>query len=295
MNNMINGKVIKAISGTFYVDCGNKVYECKARKKTRYVGSEVTVGDNVQFIMSKEGDYGSIENVLPRRNCLIRPRISNIDRAFIVISTIPTADLLLIDKIIVNCAKEKILPFIVVNKTDLSDNNFYKEIQESYSDVVEKILYISTYNGNGMAELKNELIGNTSCFLGQSAVGKTSIVNFITGNDYEIGSMSTKIARGKNTTRYSEIYTIYDNTYVVDTSGFSLLEGLDINSNDLCLYYSDLFAYSKDCRFNMCSHTTEPNCAVIQAVKEGKINNHRYERYVALFNELRETEKNKYD
>ncbi len=291
MSNLFEGKVIKGVGGVFTVltEKGERA-ECKARKKTRYRGSEVLVGDNVA-IADENGSF-VIEKVEERRNSLVRPRVANVDKAFIVLTVKPAADLLLADKIIVNCIKENVLPYIVVNKCDITNEEFIDEIREDYGAVAEKIIVASAEEKVGMDEIRSEIKASVCCFVGQSAVGKTSIMNVITGQLNETGGLS-KIDRGRHTTRHNEIFPVCGG-FLIDTAGFSLLDEIDVRHEDLCLYYSDFTDFSGNCRFDMCTHTSEPDCAVISAVKEGKISKRRYERYLALYNELKERERRKY-
>jgi len=291
MNKTLKGKVIKGVGGLFTVRTEEGLFACKARKKTRFSGSELLVGDNVEILTHTE-DEATVEKVFERKNSLIRPKIANIDKAFIVITTEPYADLLLIDKIIVNCIKEHISPYLVINKTDIVDDNFKRMISDDYGDVASRILYVCAANGDGVDTLTAELNGSVCCFVGQSAVGKTSLLNAITGSSLETGGLS-KIMRGRHTTRHNEIFAV-NGGFLVDTAGFSLLEEMNIPSDDLSLYYAEFTDLAENCRFNMCNHINEPDCAVKKALQEGKISKGRYERYVDLYKEIKEEEKRRY-
>lgn len=291
MSKLLTGKVIKGVGGVFTVLTSEELrIECKARKKTRFEGSEVLVGDDVS--VSDENGSFVIEKVIPRKNALTRPRVANVDKAFIVLTVKPLADFLLADKILVNCIREGIRPYIVVNKSDITEKSFIDEVEEDYGAVVSDIVVVSAAEKTGTERLVSEIKGNVCCFVGQSAVGKTSIMNALTGREDETGGLS-KIDRGRHTTRHNEIFEVCGG-FVADTAGFSLLSESSVRSEELCLYYGDFSAYSQECRFNMCTHTDEPDCAVKAAVGKGELPVRRYERYVELYKELKEQERRKY-
>lgn len=290
MNDLIKGKVIKGVGGLFTVYTDSGTLECKIRKKTRFEGYEVLVGDDA-FVANENGFF-VIERVCERRNALKRPRVANVDKAFIVIAPKPAPDLMLVDKIIINCIREKILPYIVVNKSDIAEEGFLKAITEDYEGVAEGIFTVSAALNQGIDDLKNQICGSSCCFVGQSAVGKTSIMNAITGFSLEIGGLS-KIQRGMHTTRHNEFFVV-NGGFLADTAGFSLLDEIDIESAELCLYYGDFSEYASECRFNMCTHTSEPDCAVKEAVELNKISERRYSRYLDLYKEIKDNERRKY-
>lgn len=279
------GRVIKAVSSKFFVDTDKGVRVCFARKKLKADGN-IYVGDYVNIL--KERDSYVIEEVLPRKNRLIRPYVSNIDVCFIVIATEPEPDFTLVDKIIVNCLFENVEPILVQNKSDID------LIDLSEYNSVLKIIRCSANDGSVMDEIVKCAKGKTACFAGQSAVGKSSIINTILDRDLcEVGELAKKIKRGKNTTRKVEIYNL-GGTYFVDTCGFSMLETVEVEPEDLRLYFDDFEVYRKDCRFNTCTHIDEPDCAVKPHVGR-EIGEGRYQRYKAIFNELQERRKNKYE
>lgn len=279
------GRVIKAVSSKFFVDTEKGVRVCFARKKLKADGN-IFVGDYVEIF--KERDSYVIEEILPRKNKLIRPYVSNIDVCFIMIASEPAPDFTLVDKIIVNCLFENVEPVLVQNKSDID----FIDLSE-YNGVVQ-IIRCSAESGDGIEEIVKSAKGKTACFAGQSAVGKSSIINAILDRDLcKVGELAKKIKRGKNTTRKVEIYNL-GGTYFVDTCGFSMLETVEVEPEDLRLYFDDLEVYRKDCRFNTCTHIDEPDCAVKPHVGK-EIGEGRYQRYKAIFNELQERRKNKYE
>ncbi len=289
--NILQGKVVKAVGGVFTVLCDNgKKFTCFSPKKFRYQDLDVLVGDNVCFEDLHKGK-GVVTDVLPRKNRLVRPEIANIDVCFITLASQPQPDLYLADKVLINCFQEKIQPIIVVNKCDLP-NNALQTVQDNYAKIVP-IVAISALDGTVM-QLKEYIDGNVVCFAGQSAVGKTSILNALLPDlNGQVGGISEKSGRGTHTTRHSSLHKVF-NGFVVDTCGFSLCDLKDIRSDELRLYLDDLVTVSVNCKFTSCTHTVEPDCAVKKAVREGVICKGRYYRYVEEYQELREMEKNQY-
>ena len=279
------GRVVKAVASKFFVDTNDSVKVCFARKKLKFDGN-IYVGDYVEI--AKDRDAYVIERVEDRRNQLIRPYVSNIDCCLIVVATEPEPDFVLVDKVIVNCLEQDVEPIIVANKADISP----VELSE-YKDIV-KCFGISAQTGKGVKEVFEYVEGKTVCLAGQSAVGKSSLINAILDSDEcEIGELAKKIKRGKNTTRRIEIYNL-GGTYLMDTCGFSMLETVDIEPDALRLYFDDFEIYRKDCRFNTCTHINEPDCAVKPHVGK-EIGKGRYERYKLIYDELVERRKNKYE
>lgn len=271
----------------------DNVYECKARGNIKQ-NAKLQVGDLV-FVELIEKDY-VITKLQPRKNSLMRPYISNIDQLIIVISTLPKPDLLLVDKLLIGCQINHIEPVIVVNKSDLMDNSFFHSIKEQYTTGVTHILLTSAETKEGVAELKELLQGKLTAFCGQSAVGKSSLINAIFGNlNLKVGELSQKINIGKNTTRQTQIFVLNNNAFVADTPGFNMLDYYELEPSDLKNYYAELVNYNNLCYFNNCNHINETNCKVISDVNDGVINQQRYLRYVELYNKLLEHWRKKYD
>lgn len=286
------GLVIKSVGGVFTViDEDNVKTVCYSPKKLRYKAEDVIIGDKVRFEDLKKGK-GVISEVLPRANKLTRPEVANVDVCLIVIAIEPQPDFYLADKVLINCFQQGIQPVIVVNKTDLS-GDVYKQAVANYAKVAEVIAVSAT--DNTADRLKKFFTNNNVvCFAGQSAVGKTSLLNALLPQlNGEVGGLSQKTGRGMHTTRHASLHKLLDG-FVVDTCGFSLLDIADVKSSELRLYLDDLITLSHNCKYPSCTHTVEPDCAVKLAVKKGGLNADRYKRYVDEFNELVEFEKNKY-
>lgn len=290
---MLEGKIIKAVGGVFYISYNGKTIPAKVRKKLSYNNMEIAVGDNVGFCFD-EYKKAVVESVLKRKNLLTRPNVANVDVACIVVAPIPQPDFVLVDKIILNCYLQSIKPLLVINKSDLLQNDFLNNVNEEYADAVSSIIAVSAETGHNSDVLKSTLKGKTAVFCGQSAVGKTSLLNRFVDKAQRVGEISAKSGRGKHTTRHSQIFEIEKDTFIVDTPGFSLLELNEIKSYQLNLYYSDMVDIQNQCKYHMCTHTTEPDCFVKLCVNNGRFNKNRYERYLTIFNELKEAEKNKF-
>ncbi len=285
------GTVIKSVGGVFTVGNETGKYVCFAPKKIRYFDLDVVVGDKVRFEELKHGK-GVVVEVLPRKNKLARPEIANVDVCFVVLACEPQADFYLCDKVLINCFQEQIEPVIVVNKSDIA-SQLLDEVEDNYRDLAD-IVSVSAMN-DSVKKLATYIDnGKLGCFAGQSAVGKTSILNAMSEETVgATGGISQKSGRGVHTTRYSSLHKVAGG-FLADTCGFSLCELHDIRSDELRLYLDDFVTVAHDCRFSSCTHTVEPDCAVISAVQKGKISANRYKRYVEEYNELKESEKNRY-
>lgn len=285
---MLRGQVYKAVAGMFTVKTENGEYSCSARKKVKN-DIDIFVGDYVDI---DEGDK-TIERVYSRNNIMIRPYVSNIDLLIIVVAPQPEPDWTLVEKLIINCYAQNITPAIIINKVDLMTEAKIKEYEEPYKELA--VLKVSAATEEGMDNLAKFIQGKLVCFAGQSAVGKTSIINALAKTELEVGELSRKIMRGKNTTRQVEIIDVGANIRVVDTCGFSILKTENIEYDRLASYYDDYVKVTAQCKYDNCSHTTEPECAVRRLVGEGKLNAVRYNRYVALYNEMKELWRKKYE
>lgn len=290
MKNILTGTVVKAVGGVFTVMSGDKKYTCFSPKKFRYQDSDVLVGDKVQFEDLHKGK-GVVTEILPRKNKLHRPEIANVDVCFLTLASEPSPDLYLADKVLINCFQEQIEPIILVNKCDLP-NNALQLVQDNYGKIAT-VLAISAMD-DSVLKLKDYISGKVVCFAGQSAVGKTSILNALLPDlKGQVGGLSVKTGRGTHTTRHSSLHKVFDG-FVVDTCGFSLCDLEGIRSDELRLYLDDFVTISHDCKFTSCTHTVEPDCAVKKAVEQGILCKGRYDRYVEEYNELKDAEKHQY-
>lgn len=225
----------------------------------------------------------------------MRPYVSNIDGIVILLAPIPKPDMLLCDKLIIGAIEQGIRPIVCVNKADLEGAKaLIEDVVNDYKDLA-KIIVISTVTKQGINELLQEISGQYFCFAGQSAVGKSSLINCIFGEiRMRVGELSAKGARGQNTTRHIEILELDDGTRIADTCGFNMLEMPKIDPNNLPSYYVDFDDYAKDCKFRGCAHFQEEHCGVKKAVADGKISHERYDRYIKLYKDIKEKWENRY-
>lgn len=285
---MKTGKLIKGIGGFYYVKCDGEVYECKARGNFRKQKISPLVGDNVEFNVF-ENSENAIENILPRKNELIRPPLANLDTLFIVSSlTDPKVNTEIIDNLITICEYKKIEPVIVFTKTDLDDSGeYYKNI---YTNAGFKVILCDNNTGSGSQEIKELLKGKSSAFTGNTGVGKSSLLNNIFPNlKLKTGETSKKLGRGKHTTRQCELFDT-DGGYVADTPGFSSLDFQKcerILKDDLPYCFREFVEYLPYCKFSTCSHTSDKGCAVLKAVEDGKISESRHNSYVSMYEEVK--------
>ncbi|MEE1278013.1 MAG: ribosome small subunit-dependent GTPase A [Acutalibacteraceae bacterium] len=283
----MNGLIIKALSGFYYVSVEDTVYECKPRGVFRKNNDDIFVGDMVEISLLPQ-DKGVIENVLPRKNFLSRPPVANIDKMFIISSYVtPAPNTVIIDTMTAIAEDKGIEPIIVFNKSDMGD---FSQIADIYRSAGFKVYIVSATNNIGIDELRAELYNSVSVFTGNSGVGKSSILNALFGKDFlKTGEVNEKLGRGRHTTRHTELFSIENGGFIADTPGFS---SISIEQSDV-LYKENLqYAFREfeehlgNCRFTSCSHTCEKGCAVIDAVNEGKISKSRFESYKMLYSEL---------
>lgn len=283
----IEGIIVKSVGGIFKVQTATKTYKCTARGILKR-DDKLYVGDRV-VLREERGTY-YVYDLLPRKNLLIRPYVSNVDCLAVVIAPVPLCDWVMVDKMLLAGEVHGIRVVLICNKADLDDAN-YTYAKKVYADLAD-VYSVSAETGKGVAELAKNLSG-VVCLAGQSAVGKSSLMNALADIGQETGGLS-KIQRGRNTTRHIELFGIREDLRIMDTCGFSLLEPEDVKEGELALYYPDFVRLGR-CKFHGCTHTAEPECVVKEAVEKGALDRGRYERYVAIYNELVERRKNSYD
>ncbi len=287
---MINkGILIKAISGFYYVACDGNVYECKARGNFRKAGVSPVVGDIVKFTLT-DNVHGIVEEIENRKNLFNRPLVANIDKLFIVSAyTTPAPDTLMIDRLTALAVYNNIEPIIVFNKADMGS---FDELNDIYVKAGFKTYVVSAKDNIGLDLLKGEMRDCVCAFSGNSGVGKSSIINALFPNlQLKTGEVSDKLGRGRHTTRHTELFFVGDGAYVVDTPGFSSVDtNEDLYAFKLSLpeCFPEFYEYLGRCKFTSCSHTSEKGCAVIEALRNGKIQKSRHDSYVSLSNELKD-------
>ena len=287
----MTGKITKGIAGFYYVNDGNnRIYECKAKGIFRSRKIKPLVGDNVEFsVLDEEAGEGNIDTILPRTNALIRPAVANVDQAIILFAvTRPAPNLNLLDRFLVMMERQDIPVIICFNKADLGNNELMERYRSIYETAGYRVQFISTYSDTGLSELKEILAGKTTVLAGPSGVGKSSLTNCIQPQAaMETGEISQRIGRGKHTTRHSELFLVGDDTYMMDTPGFSSMYIEDLEAQELNNYFPEFEHLKGDCKFLGCVHVGERACGVKEALAQGRLNRSRYDNYLLLYEELK--------
>lgn len=287
---MPEGKILKGVGGLYSVKSPEGIYGCRARGLFRKAGITPIPGDNVEFDVTDENDKeGYLKKIKKRKNSLVRPAVANVDLAFVMVAaTDPEPDLMLVDKLMCIYESKNIEPVLCINKADLADSEKIKSISDQYKKAGYKVYVTNAKSGEGIDELEASFDGRVIVFSGQSGVGKSTILNRIMG-DYlmETGEVSKKIGRGKHTTRHAE-FILADDGYIVDTPGFSNLDPVLIDFNELASLYREFREFEGLCRFRGCIHVNEPDCKVKEAVKENLISEDRHSRYVKIYMQAKE-------
>lgn len=291
----MTGKIIKGISGFYYVYVeGAGLYECKAKGAFRKQKIKPLVGDNVEIAVIDEANkLGNVEKILPRKNELIRPAVSNIDMALVIFASAkPDPNFNLLDRFLCMMEYQKVQVTICFNKIDLVDQEKLKEYSEIYEPAGYNVIFTCTKTKEGLGSIRSLLEGKTTTVAGPSGVGKSSIINCLQSDiTMETGTISEKIERGKHTTRHSEIIPVSHDTYIMDTPGFSSMDVPGFEKENLWTCYPEFVRHEPYCRFIGCSHINEPDCGVKAAVEDGEISPVRYENYKLLYEELKNRHK----
>ena len=294
---MVEGTIIKGIAGFYYVEAGQTIYECKARGKFRNKNIIPVIGDNVLISLKEEENSadryleGTIEEILERKNSLIRPAVANVDQAMVVFSvTYPQIHLDLLDRFLIHIEKEDITPCIILNKIDEGNEEEYEYIARRYTKVGYEVICLSAKKAIHTDLLKPKLKNKTTVFAGPSGVGKSTLINTVEeGLGLETGHVSNKIKRGKHTTRHVELIPLSEGGFVLDTPGFTSLQLDGIEADELQYYFPEFKDYIGSCKFRGCTHIHEPGCKVQEALENGKIIKERYETYTTYYKQLKET------
>ena len=285
------GRVVKLLAGFYYVELSDgKIYECRAKGLFRNTGEKPLVGDMVRILITDEKDMeGSVQEILPRDNELLRPPVANIDRVIIIQSLAdPAPRLSLTDKYLIMIEEKKITPIVAFSKSDLLPDNIVKEeILDHYKNTGYEILFYSAKTGEGIEALKDALRDHVTCVAGPSGAGKSSLINALCGDDrMETQSISKKLGRGKQTTRHTELIRLDEDTLILDTPGFGTVDLPDIKREELDEFFPEYRDLKYDCRFAGCSHLSEPDCAVKAAIASDTLSEGRHASYAAFYNEL---------
>ncbi len=283
-----SGRIMKALSGFYYVKTEDRIVECKARGRFRKEGISPLVGDYVEI--SPEKGKGMIEQILPRRNAFVRPAVANLDMLVLLASeAIPVTEPFLIDRITAIAGDQNVPVLICVNKNDLKLGSM---LQRIYTQAGYEVILTSAVTGDGIEQLREQISGKTVAFSGNSGVGKSSILNCLVPElGVQTGEVSEKLGRGRHTTRHIELFQLDEETLVADTPGFSSFDTEQMEfilKENLQYAFPDFAPYLGRCQFHDCAHLKEPGCAVQTALAEGKIQKSRYESYVRLYGKAKE-------
>lgn len=283
---------MKGIAGFYYVHGEDgEIYECKAKGIFRKDNQKPLVGDNVEItILDEKEKEGNLIRILPRKNALIRPAVANVDQAFVIFAMEdPKPNFMLLDRFLIMMEREGVPAIICFNKKDLAAQEELEFLCNTYQNCGYQVILASAKQGEGVEEIRKALLGKTTVVAGPSGVGKSSLTNMLQGDvQMETGEISKKLKRGRHTTRHSQVIPVAENTYLMDTPGFSSLYLTDMEEQELKDYFREFQKYEGQCRFQGCRHIHEPGCAVKEALANQEISSLRYEDYLGLHEELKE-------
>lgn len=303
----MRGVVVKSTGSWYSVRMEDgEIWSCRIKGKFRTKGIKTTnpvaVGDRVA--VERQAGEGVIYDILDRKNYIIRKSTNlsrqahiiaaNVDQA-ILVTTLkhPEVSTVFIDRFLASVEAYNIPAVLIFNKVDLCDEEdrwLLRALMDVYQNVGYTCLAVSAETGEGVEEVKQLLQDKVSVFSGQSGVGKSSLINRI---EPELTLKTAKISEmhdtGKHTTTFAEMFELSFGGYIVDTPGIRAFGLVHMEKNEISHYFPEIFKYAEDCRYYNCTHIHEPGCAVLEAVKEGKISETRYFSYVSMFEE--ETEK----
>lgn len=296
------GLVIQATGSWYRVVCGDESLSCRIRGKLRLKGvrstNPVVVGDIVCLESDSSGEW-VIYDIVPRRNYIIRRAsnlskeshiiAANIDQALIVVTlTQPQTALEFVDRFLITCEAYKVPVTILLAKIDLLESNpeAISEFHAIYQSAGYRIIDISATEGIGVDEVKAILKGKTTLVSGNSGVGKSTLIGKIDpALEIRTGEISESFHKGKHTTTFSTMYPLGEGGYIIDTPGIKGFGLIEIEDKELWHYFPEMIATAGSCRFYNCTHTHEPGCAVVEAVKDDQIAYSRYESYLKILDD----------
>lgn len=305
MMTMIKGIVTRMQSGFFTVRTDNDTYTCQLRgriKQTKKMEDLVAIGDQVQISLLEDGT-GVIEDIFERSKNLVRMAptargmykqilVANVDiTVFVFACADPAPSVRMLDRFLVIAEKQGVDALIVANKVDLLGHDQAKDIFSIYTAIGYPVIYTSAKGGVGIEEFRRHLQGKISALAGPSGVGKSSLLNQLRpGLGLEVGALKTSSRKGKHTTTVRQLFPLDDESYVADLPGIRALSIWDVEPEELDGYFREFGPYVAECQFSDCRHEGEPNCAVLQAVKNGQISEARYDSYLRLRKEIEGTQ-----
>jgi ribosome biogenesis GTPase len=289
---VLQGIVVKAYNGYYYVQSHGKTFMCKLRGRFKKERFSLVVGDEVEFDMVGK-DTGIIEVISPRRSMLKRPVVANVDQVIVTFAAAnPDLNTALVDRFLILAELSRLTIILCINKIDFADRREVERVVELYRGIGYTVLAVSALQAAGICELAETLYDKVTVFAGPSGVGKSSILNQIEpGLQLTTGEVSEKIGRGKHTTRFAQLLPLTGGGFVVDTPGFSSTQFDDVEEAQLTECFPEFREVLPYCKYGSCLHYKEPQCAVKQAVADGSIHSERYESYLQVLTEIRESRK----
>ena len=279
-----SGIIIKCLGGLYTVESPDGIYECKARGVFRNIGISPCVGDRVDI------ENGVITEIAPRKNCIIRPPLANLDQLIFIVSTCePAPNYLILDKFIAIAEYKGITPVMVITKTDLGDS---RPVHEIYGGIGIDVVEVRYEDEASVEEVRQLLKGRISAFTGNSGAGKSTLLNAVDPTlNIATGEISRKLGRGRHTTRHAELYKLSEGGYIADTPGFSTFDTNRydiIRKEELADCFREFAPFKDECRFRDCAHLCEKGCAVVDAVARGEISASRHESYKIMYEEAKQ-------
>ena len=296
MSGRLKGRIIKGIAGFYYVDTAEGLFECKAKGLFRKEGKKPLVGDICDIeIIDKKNATGNLVTIQPRRSELNRPPVANVDQALVMFALRePSPNMGLLDRILVNMEYLSMPVSLCFNKTDLDDDHEVNRLRDTYEKAGYRVMVTSVEKGQGIEEIKESLKHKLTAVAGPSGVGKSSLINSLQSEVLmDTDALMKKMDSGKQTTRHSQLITVLDDTYIMDTPGFGSMYLPKINPEELDDLFPEFREYRDQCQFVGCAHIHEPNCMIKQLRDEGQISQSRYENYAAFYAELKNMRKYK--
>lgn len=293
----MQGRIVKGIAGFYYVQTNEGQYECKAKGVFRKEKRKPLVGDWVTIEVLDETEMtGNLVDIKERKNALIRPEVANVDQTLLIFALeSPKPNIAVLDRFLMMMERQEVPTIICFNKQDLVSDEEAQYWKEVYTRCGYQVLVCSAAKESGVDEVRRVIKGKTTVIAGPSGVGKSSMTNLLQERiQMETGIISKKLKKGKNTTRHSQVIWVDDNTFLMDTPGFTSLDTIPVEKEELRFYFPEFLPYEGKCRFNGCLHINEPDCVVKDAVEEGRIAHSRYTNYKLFYEERKEMEKRRY-